>query len=96
VAAAARMGRGLPAHAPGELLGHLLDGAITFGHIRPRGCGPRSLQEPWISTPTPIGEAMLHITIASAEREEQTLSGWTRAGMERARAEGKQLGRPRR
>ncbi|HKF78004.1 MAG TPA: recombinase family protein [Candidatus Dormibacteraeota bacterium] len=49
-----------------------------------------------IDTTTPIGEAMLHITIAWAGMEKRTLSERTRAGMERARAEGKQLGRPRR
>jgi DNA invertase Pin-like site-specific DNA recombinase len=39
---------------------------------------------------------MFHITIAWAGLEKQTLSERTRAGMERAREEGKQLGRPRR
>lgn len=39
---------------------------------------------------------MFHITIAWAGLEKRTLSERTRAGMERAREEGKQLGRPRR
>jgi DNA invertase Pin-like site-specific DNA recombinase len=74
----------------------VLDGATTLGNLRAWGCGLRSLQEPWIDTTTPIGEAMFHITIAWAGLEKRTLSERTRAGMERARAEGKQLGRPRR
>ena len=74
----------------------VLDGATTLGNLRTWGCGLRSLQEPWIDTTTPIGEAMFHITIAWAGLEKRTLSERTRAGMERAREEGKQLGRPRR
>jgi Resolvase, N terminal domain len=66
------------------------------GHLRAWVCGLRSLQEPWIDATTPIGEAMFHITIGWAGLEEQTLSERMRAGMERAREEGKQLGRPRR
>ena len=39
---------------------------------------------------------MFHITIAWAGLEKQTLSERTRAGMERARDDGKQIGRPHR
>jgi DNA invertase Pin-like site-specific DNA recombinase len=74
----------------------VLDGATALGNLRSWGCGLRSLQEPWIDTTTPIGEAMFHITIAWAGLEKRTLSERTRAGMERAREEGKQMGRPRR
>ncbi len=74
----------------------VLDGAATLGSLRAWGCGLRSLREPWIDTTTPIGEAMFHITIAWAGLEKRTLSERTRAGMERAREEGKLLGRPRR
>jgi hypothetical protein len=37
--------------------------SATFGAW---GCGLRTLQERWIDTTTPIGEAMFHITIACA------------------------------
>jgi hypothetical protein len=57
----------------------VLDGATTLGHLRAWGWGLRSLQEPWIDTPTPIGEAMFHITIAWAGLEKRTLSERTRA-----------------
>lgn len=50
----ARTGRSGPRVPP------MLYGATTLGNLRTRGCGPRSLQEPWIDTTTLIGEAMLH------------------------------------
>ena len=60
------------------------------------GCGLRSLQEPWIDTTTPMGEALFHITVVWAQLERQTIAERVRAGMDRARAEGKHVGRPRR
>ena len=60
------------------------------------GCGLRSLQEPWIDTTTPVGEALYHITLAWAQLEKRQLAERVRAGIARARAEGKALGRPRR
>ena len=74
----------------------VVDGANTLQSLRSGGCGIRSLQEPWIDTTTPIGEAMYHITIAWAQLEKRQLSERVKAGMERARAEGKSLGRPQR
>lgn len=74
----------------------VLDGAQTLAQLRTYGCGLRSLQEPWIDTTTPIGEAMYYITLAWAQLEKRTLSERVRAGMDRARAEGKHVGRPRR
>lgn len=74
----------------------VLDGASTLERLRSYGCGLRSLQEPWIDTTNPMGEALYHITIAWAQLEKRTLIERTRAGMERARSEGKAIGRPRR
>ena len=74
----------------------MVDGANTLQSLRSGGCGIRSLQEPWIDTTTPIGEAMYHITIAWAQLEKRQLTERVKAGMERARAEGKRLGRPQR
>lgn len=68
--------------------------ATTLQTLRSSGCGIRSLQEPWIDTTTPIGEAMYHITIAWAQLEKRQLTERVKAGMERAKAEGKNLGRP--
>jgi len=72
------------------------DGATTLQTLRSSGCGIRSLQEPWIDTTTAIGEAMYHITLAWAQLEKKQLTERVRAGLERARAEGKRLGRPSR
>lgn len=74
----------------------VLDGASTLERLRTCGCGLRSLQEPWIDTTNPMGEALYHITIAWAQLEKRTLIERTRAGMERARSDGKPIGRPRR
>ena len=73
----------------------VVDGANTLQSLRSSGCGIRSLQEPWIDTTTPIGEAMYHITIAWAQLEKRQLTERVKAGMARARTQGKALGRPR-
>ena len=72
----------------------VVDGATTLQTLRVHGCGIRSLQEPSIDTTTAIGEAMYHITIAWAQLEKKQLTERVKAGLERARAEGKQIGRP--
>ena len=72
----------------------VMDGATTLQTLRSAGVGIRSLQEPWIDTTTGIGEAMYHITIAWAQLERKQLTERVKAGLERARAEGKRLGRP--
>ena len=74
----------------------VVDGANTLQTLRSCGCGIRSLQEPWIDTTTAIGEAMYHITLAWAQLEKKQLTERVRAGLERARGEGKRLGRPSR
>ena len=72
----------------------VVDGATTLQALRTAGCGICSLQEPWIDTTTPIGEAMYHITLAWAQLEKQQLTERVKAGMQRAKAEGKRIGRP--
>ena len=57
--------------------------------------GIRSYQEPWIDTTSPFGEAMFGITAVWAQLERAILRERVKAGMERARREGKRLGRPR-
>jgi len=74
----------------------VVDGATTLQTLRQCGCGIRSLQEPWIDTTTSIGEALYHITLAWAQLEKRQLAERVKAGMERARAEGRSIGRPRR
>ena len=57
--------------------------------------GIRSYQEPWIDTTSPFGEAMFGITAVWAQLERAILKERVKGGMERARREGKHLGRPR-
>lgn len=72
----------------------VLDAAITLERLRGWGVGLRSLGEPWLDTTSPFGEALYHITIAYAQLERGILSERTKAGMERARRQGKHIGRP--
>jgi|SRR5579875_2155709 len=74
----------------------VVDGATTLQTLRAYGCCIRSLQEPWIDTTTPLGEAMYHITLAWAQLEKGQIRERVKAGMSRARAEGKHVGRPHR
>jgi DNA invertase Pin-like site-specific DNA recombinase len=79
----------------------VLDGANTLQTLTACGCGLRSLQEPWIDTTTAIGEALYHITLAWAqlEKRQHPQAGpreRVKAGMDRARAEGAHVGRPKR
>ncbi len=74
----------------------VLDGASTLQTLTACGCGLRSLQEPWIDTTTAIGEALYHITLAWAQLEKRQIAERVKAGMDRARAEGMHVGRPKR
>jgi DNA invertase Pin-like site-specific DNA recombinase len=72
----------------------VLDAATTLERIRAWGVGLRSYTEPWLDTISPFGEALYYITAAYAQLERGILSERVRAGMERARRQGKKLGRP--
>jgi DNA invertase Pin-like site-specific DNA recombinase len=72
----------------------VLDAATTLERLRTWGVGLRSFSEPWLDTTSPFGEALFHITVAYAQLERGILSERTRAGMERARREGRRIGRP--
>lgn len=71
------------------------EAASTLERLRGWGIGFRSLQESWIDTTSPFGEALYYITAAYASLERGILRERVRAGMERARKQGKHLGRPR-
>ncbi len=73
----------------------LLDAAQTLERLRGWKVGIRSYQEPWIDTTSPFGEAMFGITAVWAQLERAILKERVKAGMERARREGRRLGRPR-
>ncbi len=73
----------------------VLDAATTLERLRAWGVGLRSYAEPWLDTSSAFGEALFHITCAYAQLERGILRERVRAGMERARKQGKSLGRPR-
>lgn len=72
----------------------VLDAATTLERLRGWGVGLRSYSEPWLDTTSPFGEALYYITAAYAHLERGILRERVRAGMDRARKQGKRLGRP--
>jgi DNA invertase Pin-like site-specific DNA recombinase len=73
----------------------VLDAATTLERLRGWGIGLRSYSEPWLDTTSPFGEALYCITVAYAQLERGILRERVKAGMERARRQGKKIGRPR-
>ena len=73
----------------------VLDAATTLERLRTWRVGLRSYSEPWLDTTSPFGEALYYITVAYAQLERGILRERVKAGMERARAQGHQIGRPR-
>jgi putative DNA-invertase from lambdoid prophage Rac len=73
----------------------VLDAATTLERLRTWGVGLRSYSEPWLDTTSPFGEALYYITVAYAQLERGILRERVKAGMERARKQGHQIGRPR-
>ncbi len=72
----------------------VLDAANTLERLRAWGVGLRSYTEPWLDTTSPFGEALYYITVAFAQLERGILRERVRAGMERARRQGRRIGRP--
>ena len=71
------------------------DAANTLERLRSWGVGLRSYAEPWLDTTSPFGEALYYITVAYAGLERGILRERVKAGMERARRQGRRIGRPR-
>ena len=72
----------------------VLDAAQTLERLRAWGVGLRSLQEPYLDTTSPFGEALFFITMAYAQLERGILRERVKAGMARAKREGRRVGRP--
>jgi DNA invertase Pin-like site-specific DNA recombinase len=70
------------------------EAASTLERLRGWGIGFRSLQESWIDTTSPFGEALYYITAAYASLERGILRERVRAGMDRAKRQGVHVGRP--
>ncbi len=73
----------------------VLDAATTLERLRVWNIGLRSYSEPWLDTTSPFGEALYYITAAYAQLERGILRERVKAGMDRARREGRQIGRPK-
>lgn len=73
----------------------VLDAATTLERLRAWGVGLRSYGEPWLDTTSAFGEALYYITAAYAQLERSIIATRVKAGMERAKKQGKLLGRPR-
>ncbi|HEV2438838.1 MAG TPA: recombinase family protein [bacterium] len=71
----------------------VFDAATTLERFRAWGVGLRSYAEPWLDTTSPFGEALYYITAAYAQLERGILAERVRAGMNRARREGRHVGR---
>ena len=68
--------------------------ATTLERLRTWGVGLRSYAEPWLDTTSPFGEALYCITIVYAQIELDLIRDRVKAGMDRARRQGRQINRP--
>jgi DNA invertase Pin-like site-specific DNA recombinase len=70
--------------------------ATTTEQLRRWGVGLRSYSEPWLDTSgtSPVGDLMLNILASFAQFERALIAERVRAGMARARKQGKHIGRP--
>jgi hypothetical protein len=73
----------------------VLDATSTLQRLRGWKVGLRSLTEEYVDTTTAAGELVFHILAAVAQMERSNISERTKASLERARRQGKTLGRPR-
>ena len=70
--------------------------ATTVEQLRRWGVGLRSYSEPWLDTSgtSPVGDLMLNILASFAQFERALIAERVKAGMARARKQGKHVGRP--
>jgi len=70
--------------------------AQTVEQLRRWGVGLRSYSEPWLDTSgrSPVGDLMLNILASFAQFERALIAERVRAGMARAKRQGKHIGRP--
>ena len=71
--------------------------ATTVEQLRRWGVGLRSYSEPWLDTSgtSPVADLMLNILASFAQFEKALIAERVRAGMARAKKEGRAIGRPR-
>ena len=70
--------------------------AQTVEQFRRWGVGLRSYSEPWLDTSgtSPVADLMLNILASFAQFERSLIAERVRAGMDRAKRQGKHVGRP--
>lgn len=66
----------------------------VLGALAEKGAMFRSLSDPWADTTTPHGRLMLTVLAGLAEFERELIRARTGEGRERARKEGRKMGRP--
>lgn len=69
--------------------------STTLEQLRCWGVSLRSYTEPWADTSSPQGELVFNLLATFAQFERSLIAERVRAGMARARRQGKRLGRPR-
>ncbi len=74
----------------------VMHASSTLEDLRRWGVGLRSYTEPWADTTSPQGELVFNLLATFAQFERSLISERVRAGMARAKREGKHVGRPRR
>ena len=72
----------------------VLEGVQTLEGLKAWSVGFRSYCEPYIDTTTPMGETMFAISAAWAQLARSIMGERVKAGLARAQAEGKSIGRP--
>jgi len=73
----------------------VLDGSLALSELDALGCRFIPLRERAFDTCSPIGKALLNVSLVWAELERELTRERIRAGLKRARAEGKHIGRPK-
>src|SRR5579859_3225968 len=68
--------------------------SATLEQLRHAGVGLRSLTEPWADTTSPQGELVFNLLATFAQFERSLIAERVKAGMDRARRQGKHVGRP--
>ncbi len=72
----------------------VLHASTTLEEFRRWGVRLRSYTEPWADTTSPQGELVFNLLATFAQFERSLIAERVRAGMARARKQGKRLGRP--
>lgn len=71
------------------------DTLMTLKRLEAANIGVLSMREPIIDTAGPFGDVIVSLFAVFAQLESQYISERTKAGMARAKAQGKQIGRPK-